>query len=267
MRAFAALLKHNLKVQLQYKTAFFASMIGDPVVLLINITNFTAIYAYNNSSKIMGYSLSQMIWYFAGITLIWYCIWNSTDNNISTKILSGNLSIDLLRPVSLFLFELTNAMSLRIMAFFLEFMPSIIIYSIFFFPKFLTILSLLKFLMVIVPAFFLYFLINYLIGISAFYIKSNYSIQSIKIVFISLTAGAFIPLDFFPLWVRRTASFLPFQYLFYFPIQIFLNKESVKGFIPFLKILGFQIFWITVIFILCKVLWNKAIKKYCAAGG
>jgi len=267
MRVFMALLKLNIKTLIQYKASFLISMIGDPVILLINIANFTAIYAYNKSAYILGYNLSQMIWYFAGITLIWYLIWNSTDNNISTKIISGDLSVTLLKPVSLFLFEFANALSLRLVALFLEFLPSIILYSIFFFPEFLTLNSLLKFLLTAVLSFILYFLINYLIGLSAFNIKSNYSLQSIKIVLISLTAGAFIPLDFFPLWVRTIAGLLPFQYLFYWPLQIFLNKDIVKGILPFLKIIGFQLFWIISLFILCRLLWKLVLKRYCAAGG
>ncbi|HEX3029464.1 MAG TPA: ABC-2 family transporter protein [Clostridia bacterium] len=267
MRVFAALLKFNLKIMIQYRASFMASLIGDPIVLLIHIASFTAIYAYNDSGYIVGYDLTQMIWYFAGITLIWYCIWNPTDSNIARKILSGDLTIDLLKPVSVFKFELTNAIALRMMAIVLEFIPSIIIYSIIFKPKFITVFSFMRFMLVIIMSFMLYFLINYLIGLTAFAIKSNYSLQSIKFVIISLTAGAFIPLDFFPEWLNRIISFLPFQYLFYWPIQIFLNKEDVRGTEPFCRILGLQLVWIAGLFLLSKLLWKKAIKKYCAVGG
>jgi ABC-2 type transport system permease protein len=267
MRAFAAIFKLNIKIVLQYRTAFMVSLIGEPIVLLINAANFSTIYAYNQAHTMLGYSLSQMVWYFAGITLVWFCIWNAADQNMAQRILSGDLSVMLLRPISIFRFELAQAVSLRVMGFLLEFMPCLFIFSLIFFPDFLTLGSALRFLPVIMLAFLLYFLINFLIGLSAFRIKSNYSLQSLKFVLISLTAGAFIPLEFFPKWLQRINALLPFQYLFYWPIHVLLNKEATRDAESYLKILIIQLGWVFAFYMLCRNLWRKAVQYYCAVGG
>ncbi len=267
MRIFYALLKLNFKALLQYKKTFVVSLLIDPILLSITIMSFIAIYEYNKTIKIVGYSLSQMIWYFASVTLIWHCIWNSTDENLGKKILSGDLTVDLLKPIPIISLELSNALGARIIAFLIEFIPCSIIFCLFFSPDFISFFSILKFLTAVILAFFLNFILNFLIGLTAFVIKSNQSLRSIKTILISLASGVFIPLEFFPGWFKDIISILPFQYLFYWPIQLLLNNDKVVGLMSFIRIIGFQIFWIIFFFIIYKILWKFAIRKYCAAGG
>lgn len=235
--------------------------------MVIYVALFSSIYKHNGAQSILGYSLSQMIWYFTGVTFIWYLIWNFTDANIAEKIISGNLAVDLLRPVSVMKLELTQAIALRTAGVIFEFIPGLFLYSLIFYPKFLTALSLSKFLLVMIFSFTLFFLINFLVGLSAFVIQSNFSVQSIKFILISLTAGVYIPLEFFPGWFNRINGFLPFQYLFYWPLQFFLNKDFTRSMESLLKVLGMQLFWIIVLYLLCKYLWRQAVRKFGAVGG
>lgn len=267
MRIFLATLKVHLKVMIQYKWSHLASLLVDPIILLINIALFTSIYSYNKTNQVLGYSLTQMIWYFAVVTFVWYFIWNSTDQSISSRVLSGSLTMDLLKPLSIFQYEFAQAVALRVGGIVFEFLPSIFLYSLMRYPDFLTAVAFLKFLAVISLAFVLYFLINFLIGLSAFVIKSNYSVQSIKFFVISLAAGAYIPLEFFPNWLNRIFSYLPFQYLFYWPIQIFLNKGDSANTSTFITILLQQMLWIAALYVCCRFAWSRAVKKYCAVGG
>lgn len=267
MKLFFKILLLQIKISIQYRTTFLLSLIGEPISFLITAAFFSRIYAFNEADTMLGYSLSQMIWYFAGLTLIWYCVWNDVDNRISNKILSGDLAIDLLRPVSVFTFELGYAVGTRILGMLLEFIPSGFIFSIIFFPDFLTLSSILKFMVAITLSFVIFFLINYMIGLTAFFIKSNYSLQSIKFVIISLMAGAYIPLEFFPKWFNKIAAFIPFEYIFYWPVQILLNRELIRGTPHFLKVIVSQLAWIGILFILACILWKQAIKKFCAIGG
>jgi ABC-2 type transport system permease protein len=266
MRTFLALLQTNWKIMIQYKHSFFISLLGDPIVLIVTIMNYVAIFAHHSSDKVAGFSLPQMIWYFAGITLVWYCIWNSVDGNISSKILSGDLSQDLLRPFPFILMELAAALSSRLIAFVFEFLPGMVVFSLFFWPRFLTVWSFLKFLVVVGLAFLLYFMINFLIGLASFHLKSNQSLQNLKMALISFTAGAFLPLDFFPFWLRRITDFVPFPYLFYWPIQIFLNTDAALVPGTFLRVVLFQLGWIALFTTVNLVVWKVVLKKFCSVG-
>lgn len=267
MRVFIEVVKLNLKYFLQRKWAFLLTLIADPVILLINIALFTSIYRYNKTQSILGYSLTQMIWYFTVIQFVWYFVWNQADVRIAERILSGDLAVDLLRPLSVFRFELGNAVALRIMGVTLEFIPNMLLCSLVIHPDFLTLFSLLKFFAVVIMAFILFFLTNYLIGLLAFLIKNNSSIRNIKFIIISLAAGAYIPLEFFPGWFNRIMDFFPFKYLFYWPVQFFLNREFVRGFRPFVEILSIQALWAAGLYILCRLSWRQTMKRFCAVGG
>lgn len=267
MRILWASLKVNLKVMLQYKWGHLISLLIDPVIVVINISLFTSIYSYNKTHIIAGYSLSQMIWYFGVVTFVWYFIWNTTDQNMSVRILSGSMTTDLLKPLSIMQYEFSQALALRFGGIVFEFIPSLFLYSLFYYPDFLTVFSFLRFLAVISLSFVLYFLINFLIGLFAFVIKSNTSVQSVKFFIISIAAGAFIPLEFFPVWLNRLFSVLPFQYLFYWPIQFFLNKGTAAETGTFVSILLQQLLWIVALFLLSRFLFHKLVRRFCAVGG
>jgi ABC-2 type transport system permease protein len=267
MRGFIAALRIHMKSMLFYRGSFIISLLIDPVYFLINFALVSSIYAYNGTDIIAGYSMTQMIWYFAAVSFTWYFIYNSADTNISGKVLSGALTSELQKPLSLFQNELANAMAIRLLSVVFNFIPSLLIYSIFNFPEFLSWMSLLRFVVVVSLAFVIFFEINFLIGLSSFIIKRNYSIQGIKFFLITLTAGAFIPLDFFPLWFREIIKFLPFQYLFYWPIQFFLNRTYCQDFFMLLRIILIQIFWCVFLYGLCRFFWSKALKRFCAVGG
>jgi ABC-type uncharacterized transport system permease subunit len=85
---------------------------------------FQAYIHINRADSILGYSLAQMIWYFAAVSFTWYFIYNSADTNISGKVLSGALISDLQKPLSLFQNELANAMAIRLLSVVFNFIPA-----------------------------------------------------------------------------------------------------------------------------------------------
>lgn len=267
MKEFLTVISIYTKIMIRYRATYIVSLIGEPISFIIQVILFTKIYEYNQAEVMVGYSLSQMIWYFAGVTFVWFLIWNGVDNSIANKILSGDLAIDLLRPFSIFLFELAIAAGTRITGLLMEFIPIFIMFSFISFPGFLTVLSITKFFLVVLFSFILFFNINYLVGISAFWIKSNYSLQSIKLVLISFLAGSYIPLEFYPEKIRVLVGYLPFQYLFYWPVQFFLNLEHTHGFKTLIHVLSLQLFWILLLYGFCRFAWKRAIERFCAVGG
>jgi ABC-2 type transport system permease protein len=257
----------NIKQFFQYRNSFLISIAIHPFILLVNIFLFKSIFAHNGTGQIKGYTLTEMIWYTAGITFVWIFIWNFAERRISDYIITGDLSIHLLKPINIFWFELSSAVALRLTGIALEFIPDLIVYSLMYPPDFLTVFSLLKFISVCILSFFLFFLINYLIGMTAFIFKSNSGLNELVYISMNMLGGGLIPLDFYPEWLRRICDYLPFKYIFYYPIQIFLNKESVSSAQAWGSILLGQLGWILAGYALCFMLWKLAIRKFCAVGG
>jgi ABC-2 type transport system permease protein len=66
-----------------------------------------------------------------------------------------------------------------------------------------------------------------------------------------------------PEWVQRVASYLPFQWTFFFPIQSLVGDLTPQ---QLLMGLATQAFWILVGALILKVSWRYAIRHYSAVG-
>lgn len=267
MRVFLAAFKVHFKTMLHYRASFLTTIVMDPLFFLINFAIVSSIYRYNQKEIIVGYTMTQMLWYFAATAFTWYFIYNCTERNLSEKILSGALTTELQKPLSIFQNELANAMAVRLLGIVFNLVPSIWLYSLVSFPDFLTWEAVLKYVVVASLAFLIYFELSFLIGLASFIITSNYSLQNIKHFVIILTTGAIIPLEFFPTWFTRLLQFTPFQYLFYWPCQLFLNRQGYDSLALFLKIVMIQGFWCLVLYGLCRFCWWKSIQRFCSVGG
>lgn len=208
-----------------------------------------------------------MIWYFSATNLVWLFIWNFTDSRMSNKIISGTLTGDLLKPISVFRLELAHAVGNRLSGLILELIPTMVVNALIFFPDFFTAASFARFLLASAFAFILYFLLNFLLGLSAFAIKSNQSLNRLKFLLIGVFGGGMFPLEFYPEWLTKISDVLPFKYILYWPVQVFLNRKGTGTFDVFGKIVQMQIVWILILFAIVMVLWRKALEKFCAVGG
>lgn len=267
MKVFWEIIKTSFKVLIQYKWTFAVTLLSQPILVIINYTLFKSIYTYNEASTIKGYELPQMVWFFTGIMIINCFVWNSTVQDMSQKIISGDLTEDLLRPISIIKGELAFCFASRAIAMMMDLLPGMVIYSIIIYPTFLSPLSLLRFIAVAIPAFFLSFLCSFLLGLLAMSIKSNTSLMAISSLLIAFAGGTLIPMEFYPQWLVNFTNFLPYKYIYYWPIQFFLNKSPANQVHTMFQVLAIQLVWIIALYLLYKVLWKQMIKKFCAVGG
>jgi ABC-2 type transport system permease protein len=267
MKIFLAVIKTIFKRTLHYRLGLMMSIVIHPIYLILNIFVFTTLYRYTGVQTLAGYNLAQIIWYQAGNLFIWSIIYNESDWVIATKIISGDLVQDLLKPISLFKYELASSIGMRLMAICLEFLPDMIILPLFYFPSFMTAGSILRFIPVAVGAFLLFYHISFLVGLLAFAMKSTKSLWPIRFILIWTLGGGRLPLDFFPPVFNLINSFFPFRYIFYYPLRVFINMPGTQTAGEFLTIVGAQAAWILGLHVLCRLLWRGAYRKFCAVGG
>jgi viologen exporter family transport system permease protein len=234
------------------------------LILFINL--LTSLYARNNTSSILGYSLAQMIWYFGAVKFFFYLVVSYTDRSLSESILSGGLATKMIKPVSIILMEFSEALVARVGAFFLEFVPNFIIYSILVPPSFMTVESFIKYLILTALAFVLFFLMSFMLGLIAFKWENAEAFYEIKALVISVLSGASIPIEFFPTIFQRIIKFLPFQYMFYTPIRVFLNMPETQGIPYFINTFMMLALWIGILYVAALALWRKNSPSFSAVG-
>jgi ABC-2 type transport system permease protein len=114
-----------------------------------------------------------------------------------------------------------------------------------------------------VLAFFLNFMIGYLMGLLAFWISKIESMQWLMFLGIRFLSGEHIPLEFFGQGFLFFSRFMPFYYIRYGVIQVYLGKFGIIGSLQFMFI---QLVWIIILFYLIKIIWSVALKRYGAVG-
>nr|MDA3846647.1 ABC-2 family transporter protein [Vallitaleaceae bacterium] len=80
-------------------------------------------------------------------------------------------------------------------------------------------------------------------------------------------AGVFLPLTFFPVLFQKILFFMPFQYITYVPIRVFMGSYSLGNItlsIP--EIVGLQAISVIVMYLVSEVMWRAGIKQFTGVG-
>lgn len=116
----------------------------------------------------------------------------------------------------------------------------------------------------IVLSFFIYVFFDYCFGMLAFVTTYIFGMNIIKNAALNLLTGKLIPVSFFPLFVQKIFSFLPFTAMTYVPVMIYLGKYSGP---EALRQLGKQAFWVVILYLLGSFLWKRVEKRIVILGG
>ncbi len=110
----------------------------------------------------------------------------------------------------------------------------------------------------------LFFNISSCLGLLTFWFTETAGLASFIWAGTFLLGGQGIPISFFPDLAHQIVLFLPFRYVYSFPLEIYTRNQSsgdlIFGF-------GMQIFWLVAFGLLFRWLWQHGLQKYSAYGG
>ena len=117
-------------------------------------------------------------------------------------------------------------------------------------------------------AFLIGFLLETLIGLTAFWFLEVNSLIFIFMMLNYFLSGHMIPLDYIsahmPDSVQTLLRVLPFQYLAYFPATVMLNRYTHEQLFWNLAVGGA---WVVGLAVLNRVVFNLGLRRYSAFGG
>lgn len=266
MRKYIEYIKTSFIINLAYRFNAFFQFFTNVLALFINIAIWKALYINNNVSTDHGnISLHEMITYSIISTILSVLIINNVIEVIELKIMKGNISLDLLKPVNFKLMIFSQIIGTNVSKFVIQSLPILLI-GIFMYK--LSVPDLRYFLLFIaatINAFILYFLITYIVSLFAFwYIKIWHFAMAVESL-MRIFSGIWIPLWFFPKTFESfTTTFLPFHLVFYSPLTIYLQKISIS---ETTIVIGKQVMWIVILTVIEQLLWKKCCKKLVVQGG
>ena len=260
----------TIKEYIVYRSHMMVSLFVGPVYFIVQYFIWTAVYGggapHSNAGTLKGIEYMQMIRYFGISALIGYMTWDSADWNLSMLIRTGKFLTFALRPVHHPFFALSQKIGHRVLGTLLEALPCAVIFSLLFKID-MRPANILWSVLSIALAYFIYFYVNYIIGIASFWIVESQGIRSFYYLLYGVFSGMFIPLVFFPKPLQIIQFFLPFQYTSYVPAMVFIGKYTLGDIelsIP--AVIGMQALALLCVFIVCELLYHSAMKRFTAVG-
>lgn len=247
-----------------YRSHMAVSIIIGPIYFLVQYFIWHAVFSGRDTLN--GFTLEQMLAYYGVMSVITYITFDFADWNLQMLIRTGKYVTFILRPVSHRFFALSQKVGHRTLGFWLEFVPVFLIFMFIFhinlipeFP-FWTILS-------IALGFLMTFFVNYCIGLTAFWLINAEGVRRMFLLVRDVTAGMFVPLTFFPELMQRILFFLPFQFMQYVPVRVYIGHYELAGFslsIP--QIVGLQAIAVIIMWGISEVLARLGNRKFTGVG-
>ncbi|MFH0906078.1 MAG: ABC-2 family transporter protein [archaeon] len=263
------IIKTFAKELFTYRLEMIMSLLIMPIKFLIMIIVWTALYSNNSTSIIAGYSLENLITYFILSSIVIVLISDWTTWTIQDHIREGGFVSLLVKPYSYLKYLFLNKIGSKFVNLFVQIIPLLII-LVLFFRKYFISGNVLLFTIAIIFSFIMYYFINFIVGLFAFWLVSVNSLQWITRFAIELLAGGLVPITLFPNFLQKALDYLPFKYLIFSPIEIYLGKYTTNFSNGFTNSVYFvylmQILWCVVLYIIIKLMYKQAIKRFSGVG-
>jgi ABC-2 type transport system permease protein len=240
-------------------TQLLAKMVEPVVYLVIWVT-----IARQSGGTVGGYSENDFIVYFIAwtyvrqMTIAWDPFW------MEWRIRNGEFNGLFLRPIHPIYGDAVNDIASKVFGQ-VFIVPIILVLILIFRPQFHFVgWSTLAFVPTLLAAYILRYVLNYALAVTAFWTTRVTALFQLYFAVEFFVSGRIAPLSVLPGWVQQIASWLPFRWMFYFPLEVLLDRltprETLSG-------LGFQLAWLAFSALLLTILWRSAARRYTAVGG
>ncbi len=247
---------------LAYRSEVWVRILGNLVIIFIQVSIWKALIG---TGTIDGVNLSDMITYVMLSTVLSSILLTNVYGEVDGRLRSGDISIDLIKPINYPLYLFSNQMGHLVYQFIFTAIPTILI-AIFFFDtdKPPEVIYLVFYVIFVLLALLLSFAIGYLIALVGFWFLTTMAGEWIAMTLIALFSGSFLPIWFYsPEWAI-VAKELPFQYLSYVPNAVYLGKINTDE-IAVTMLVG--VIWLMFFYLLTTWLWSRLIKRLIIQGG
>lgn len=264
IRKYLALLRVQMGIQMEYRIVMLIWLLSGFALPLINLMVWSSIAVQR---PVNGMTVADFVSYFLAVLAVDHFVAEWSGYHFDLFVREGRLSAKLLRPIDPIHelaaenigYKVAQAMFvLPVWAFLFWLLDGT--------PYVCTALSIVGFIISLLLAGILNFILGYALGLITFWTESGIGLYEMLTWGVGyFLSGRMAPLSALPHWAQVLANALPFRYTIAFPIDILMGKVNTIQ--ELLTGIGWQLAWIAIAVILWKALWMAGTRRFTAVGG
>lgn len=265
MKKYLQVIKNSWAEYFVYRLNFIMWRVRTVLQLLTIYFLWASLFLGRESGELFGYTQKIILTYILGAAFLRAIVFSTRTLDIGEQIQRGELSNFLIRPINYFFYKAAQDVSDKAINIFFAVFEIGLIFLILKPPVFIQTdpFFLLFFALSASIAIVLYFLISFILGLIGFWSPEVWGPRFIFFIITEFLAGGLFPLDILPKWLFALLSALPFPYLLYFPLKIYLAKLTT-----FQMAIGILVglAWVLILYYMVVFFWRKGLSLYEAVG-
>ncbi len=263
LRIYAEFVRVGFVNTLAYRLRYYTGIVTYFIYVTVYYFIWKAIYEH--SANIAGFDFSHILTYVALGWIIRSFYYNNIDQDMAYQVMEGKLAMDLIKPVNIQLMYMAQALGESMFrAVMLSLPTAIVLLLVYPVRGPASAHHLAAFLVSVVLSFFLVAAINFAVGTFAIRLKSILGLLRAKYFLLELFSGLLLPISFFPAIFQKMFSFMPFQYISYIPVLLYLGKIDGRAIAASLAL---QLFWVLAMVALGAAMWKWSSRRITIQGG
>lgn len=255
-----------IRLAVRMALAYRASAVATLAVLVVQLFLLRRLWTavYGEQASVRGFDLDTMVGYLTLANTQLYVMATAVELLIQTRIRSGVVFFDLIRPVGylrqmvgLQLGSTIGALLLLVPA-----LPVVLITGSVHPPAGLA--AAVLYPVSLALGYGIAVLLALLVGLTAFWTLEIGGVTMLYRLVSQFLAGGMAPLDFFPGWLQVLAHWLPFQYLAYVPAAIYVGQLDGQEVV---WTVGVQLAWLLGLSAVVQAVWRRAMLRVVVQGG
>lgn len=265
MKKYLPIFEISLAQEFAYRANFIMWRVRNIIQILIVYFLWDSVYSDPNI-VLFGYDRAKMMTYVFGVLILRSIVTTARSTDVSGEISRGDLINYLVKPVNFFKYWLSRDLASKFLNLIFSLGEGIILYLILrpeiYLPASISIFIL--FVFAVILAIILYFLLLMCFSTLTFWVvEQAWGLTFLLIVFTDLLGGIVFPIDILPGAIQKALYALPFSYLIFMPLQIYLGKFSITASMQAITI---SFVWIIFLTFILRKLWSKGLQEFGAEG-
>lgn len=257
--AFAGLIP---KLFLAYRGWVWMDLFVNALAMTLFYFFWRAVYA--GQTTLAGLEFQQTINYVLLAQIMGQSVFPGSLWRLGRMIRDGQVGIELLRPIDLQESIYVQALTDVVMTLAIK-LPLVVLAVVAFNLRLPADPQIwLAFVITLLLGFTAFFMFDFMFACLAFYTTEVWGLSVMRYGVDLFLSGALLPLVMMPDWLRSITLALPFAQVLYVPLSLLSGTQAISA-APSLWLL--QIFWIVVLGVLCRWVFNIAVRKVTVQGG